>query len=378
MFSADGTVVLRNSRGRNAEYAITSPPKGGLNLPPALSQLTINRIIIHEVPRHLRSDSESSPAYSEVESPLNDELRVFFKEKIIETVGSSSAYDVIFDATTTSPVPPIVRDFLARSGNFVEMSKVIAKHLHDAQGGVSPGGLVTVVDCGIEDNRAIGILKLEKEAGVRLRQTTHEGLRTFDVSYIRDLILTRKTKLFKIGFFYPSDGGGDPSGAVCDEQRGYMPQTEIASFFLTDFLGCCLAEDPRIATKRFFTVTQDFFNEQIEDPVERTQALMHLLSEVTNQRTRINVREFARSSVPTQQRQAFLHHLEQQEVGVREIRKNTELIDAQTKKMALEFENGVTVVGTREAFRESVQVERARAGTARVEITGKLKRVKGK
>jgi len=145
-------------------------------LPPALSQLTINRIIIHEVPRHLRSDSESSPAYSEVESPLNDELRVFFKEKIVETVGSSSAYDVIFDATTRSPVPQMVRDFLARSDiNFVEMSKVIAKHLHDAQGGVSPGGLVTVVDCRIEDNRAIGILKLEKEAGVRLHQPTHEG-----------------------------------------------------------------------------------------------------------------------------------------------------------------------------------------------------------
>jgi hypothetical protein len=348
-------------------------------LPPALSQLTINRIIIHEVPRHLRSDSESSPAYSEVESPLNDELRVFFKEKIVETVGSSSAYDVIFDATTRSPVPQMVRDFLARSDiNFVEMSKVIAKHLHDAQGGVSPGGLVTVVDCRIEDNRAIGILKLEKEAGVRLHQTTHEGLRTFDVSYIRDLILTRKTKLFKIGFFYPSDGGNDPSGAVCDEQRGYMPQIEIAGFFLTDFLGCCLAEDERIATKRFFTVTQDFFNAQIEDPVERTQALTHLLSEVTNQTTRINVREFARRSVPTQQRQAFLNHLEQEGVGVREIRKNIELIDAQTKKMALEFENGVTVVGTREAFRQSVQVERARAGAARVEITGKLKRVKGK
>jgi hypothetical protein len=322
---------------------------------------------------------ESSPTYSEVESPLNAELRTFFKEKIIETVGSSSAYDVIFDGATASPVPQLVRDFLSGSGiSFVEMSKSIAKHLHDAQGGVNPGGLVTVVDCGIGDNRAIGILKLEKEAGVRLRETTHEGLRTFDVSYIRDLILTRKTKLFKIGFFYPSDGGGDPAGAVCDEQRGYMPQTEIASFFLTAFLGCRLAEDPRITTKHFFLVAQDFFNEQIEDPVDRTQALTHLLSEVTNQRTRINVREFARSSVPTQKRQPFLNYLEQQGVSVREIRKDIELIEAQTKKMALEFENGVTVVGTREAFGESVQVERARAGTARVEIRGKLKRVKGK
>jgi hypothetical protein len=355
------------------------PTREDFNLPPALNELAINRIIIHEVPRHLRGDTESSPTYSEVESPLNGELRVFFRDKIIETAGSSSAYDVIFDGTTTSPIPQIVRDFLADlGGSFVEMSKVIAKHLHDAQGGVSPGGLVTVVDCSIAVNRAIGILKLEKEAGVRLREATHQGLRTFDVSYIRDLILTRKTKLFKIGLFYPSATGGDPSGCVCDEQRGYMPQSEIASFFLTAFLGCRLAEDPRITTKRFFTVAQEFFNQEIQDPVERTQAFMHLLSEVTNQRTRINVREFARNCVPLQQREGFLRHLAEQGIGVREINKNVELIEAQTKKMALEFENGVSVVGTRDAFTESVQVERVRAGTARVEIRGKLKRVKGK
>jgi hypothetical protein len=349
------------------------------DLLPALSQLTINRIIIHEVPRHLRSDTGRSPTYSEVESPLDAELKVFFKEKIIETVGSSSAYEVVFDAQTTSPVPQFVRDLLAGGhSNFVETSKRIAKHLHDAQGGVSPGGLVTVVDCRVDGRRAVGILKLEKEEGVRLSQTTHEGLRTFDVSYIRDLILTRKTKLFKIGFFYPPDGGGDPEGTACDEQRGYMPRTEIAGFFLTGFLGCCLAEDPRVSTKRFFLAAQDFFNEQIEDPVERTQALNHLLSELTNQRARINIRDFARDHLPTQQRQPFLEHLEQSGFRSHTIAKNIELIESQTKKMALEFQNGVTVVGDREAFGTSVKVNRTRDGSARVEIIGEIKQVRGK
>lgn len=346
----------------------------------ALTALTIKRIIIHEVPRHLRSDTTSSPVYSEIESPLDAQLKVFFKEKIIETVGSSSAYEVVFDASTTSPVPQFIRELLAGAGNFVEISKKIAKHLHDAQGGVSPGGLVTVVDCTLGSRNAVGILKLEKEEGVRLRQTTHEGLRTFDVSYIRDLILTRKTKLFKIGFFHPPDDGsdGDPKGTVCDEQRGYMPRTEVAGFFLTGFLGCCLAEDPRISTKRFFLAAQDFFNEQIEDPVERTEALTHLLSELTNQRARINIREFARDHLPTQKRQAFLSHLEGHGFRTHTIVKDIELIESQTKKMALEFQNGVTVVGDREAFGASVKVNRTREGAARVEITGTLKQVKGK
>ena len=347
-------------------------------MPPALSQLTINRIIIHEVPRHLRSDTESAPTYSQVESPLDAQLKTFFKEKIIETVGSSAAYEVVFDPGTTSPVPQFIRDLLGGAGaNFVEISKQIAKHLHGAQSGVSPGGLVTVVDCTLAGRSALGILKLEKEEGVRLRQTTHQGLLTFDVSYIRDLILTRKTKLFKIGFFYATDGP-DPEGKVCDEQRGYMPRTEVAGFFLTVFLGCRLAEDPRVSTKKFFFAAQDFFNEQIEDPVARTRALTHLLSELTNERARINIREFARDHLPAPKRQPFLDHLERAGFHTHTIVKNIELIESQTEKMALEFQNGVTVVGSREAFGTSVKVNRTREGAARVEITGELKQVRGK
>jgi len=348
-------------------------------LPPALSQLTIDRIIIHEVPRHLRSDTASSPTYSEVESPLDAQLRMFFKEKIVETVGSSSAYDVVFDAQTTSPVPQFIREMLITGhGNFVEISKRIAKHLHDAQGGASPGGLVTVVDGSLGGRRAVGILKLEKEEGVRLNQATHGGLRTFDVSLIRDLILTRKTKLFKVGFFLSAEDGTDPDGTACDEQRGYRPTTEVAGFFLTGFLGCRLAEDPRISTKRFFLATQEFLNEQIADPVARTEAINHLLSELTNQRARINLREFARDNLPVQLRQPFLNHLEQAGFRTHTVMKDIELIESQTKKMALEFQNGVTVVGDREAFGTSVKVNRTRDGSARVEITGELKEVKGK
>lgn len=344
-----------------------------------ITQLRIERIIIHEVPKHLRRDTESSPTYSEIESPLDNELRMFFREKIVETAGSPSAYEVVFDSATTSPVPELVRGFLAHPpSEFVQMSKGIAKHLHDAQGGASPGGLFTIADCDVAGRKALGILKLEKEEGVRLTQATHEGLRTFDVSYIRDLILTRKTKLFKIGFFRLADAGGDPPGQVSDEQRGYRPETEVPNFFLTTFLGCRLAEDPRISTKNFFLASQRFFNEHIADPAARTQALTHLLSEVTNQRPRISIRDFARTCFPAAERQAYLDYLERSDVQVQEIQKNIELIEGQTKKMALEFENNIAIVGPRDAFTESVTVEPTRSGQARVQITGKLKRARAK
>jgi hypothetical protein len=200
------------------------------------------------------------------------------------------------------------------------------------------------------------------------------------VNYIKDLVLTRKTKLFKVGLFSAPDGddGGEPAGTVCDEQRGYTPRIEVAGFFLKQFLGCSLAEDPKISTKRFFMAAQDFFNEQIQDPAERTQALVHLLSELTNQKAKVNLKEFARDYLPTEKRQPFLTRMEHEGLRSLTIVKDIAHIESQTKKMALEFQNGVTVVGNRLAFEESVKVGRTRDGSARVEITGELKRIKGK
>jgi hypothetical protein len=70
--------------------------------------------------------------------------------------------------------------------------------------------------------------------------------------------------------------------------------------------------------------------------------------------------------------------MEEQGFRSHSIVKNLELIESQTQKMALEFQNGVTVVGAREAFGKSIKVERTRDGEARVEITGELKQVRGK
>jgi hypothetical protein len=254
---------------------------------------------------------------------------------------------------------------------------LVALHLHNSQTGVNPGGLVTVVDCHIGKGKAIGILKLEKEEGVRLRQTQHEGKRTFDVQFIRDLILTKKTKLFKIGLFVASPQH-EFSGIVCDEQRGYLPRTEIAGFFLESFLGCRLVEDPRVSTKQFFLSAQDFFNKEIQDPELRAKAITHLVSELTNQRTQINIKTFARDNLPVEYRAAFVDYIHAHGVVAPTIVKDTTLVDSQTAKLAIEFQSGATVTCDREAFGESVRLRNLPSGNARVEIEGKLKKVRTK
>jgi hypothetical protein len=343
-----------------------------------LGKLIIDRLIIHEVPKHTRADTTSTPIYSDIESPLDQELRIFFRDKFIETIGGAASFNVVFNEKTTSPVPTIIADLLlSTSSDFIADSRAMAQHLHNSQTGVNPGGLVTVADCKIDRTRVIGILKLEKEEGVRLAQTSHEGKRTFDVRLIRDLILTKKTKLFKIGLFSATEQQ-EIAGIVCDEQRGYLPRTEIAGFFLTGFLGCRLVDDPRVTTKKFFMAAQDFFNEKITDPGVRAEALTHLVSELLSHRTQLNVKTFARDYLPPEQRQAFVTHLQEHGVAHPTIVKDNALIASQTKKMAIEFQNGISVTCDPEAYGDSVRMKKLASGDARVEVTGKLKKVRTK
>jgi hypothetical protein len=105
-----------------------------------LGRLRVKRVIVHEVPYHLATGASSEPVLSEVESPLDQEVRNFFRERIAGSLGSS-AYDVEFNGSTTSPLPRLVLDGLsAKTTTFVAMSQEMARHLYLCQKGNSLRG----------------------------------------------------------------------------------------------------------------------------------------------------------------------------------------------------------------------------------------------
>jgi hypothetical protein len=216
-----------------------------------LGRLQVKRVIVHEVPYHLAAGASAEPVLSEVESPIDQEVRNFFRERIADNLGSS-AYDVEFDASSTSPMPRLVLDGLSTTTTtFVEMSQEMARHLCLCQKGNSPEGLLTVCEVAVASHRGIAVLKLEREQGARVELAATPGGRTFSVQHLRDLMLTERTKVFKVGLFVQTgEDLASIDGAVCDTQRSY--DGTVAHFFLEQFLGCRLREKPELTTKRFF------------------------------------------------------------------------------------------------------------------------------
>jgi hypothetical protein len=198
-----------------------------------LARLVVKRVIIHEIPKHMKASGGSGPVYSKVESDLDPEMAVYFRDKIIKSLGSTKSYDISLDPVEGTPFTELLETYLSTPGtDFVEVSQKMAEHLHNIQDGTNPGGLLVVIDCAIGADNGIGIIKLEKEEGVNLKQLLRKGLPTFDLQVLRSLVLTDKTRVYKVALFIVIPGEAGYDAAASDNQTGYGSYNEVASFFL--------------------------------------------------------------------------------------------------------------------------------------------------
>lgn len=344
-----------------------------------LGRLRIDKIIVHEIPVRPSRGGGSQPVLSDRDSDLTQELKNFFRERITESL-ASAAYDVCFDPTSTSPVPLLVLDNLgARTTSFVDMSKQLASHLHNCQTGVNPAGVLTVVQASIESIPSLAILKLEKEEGVRVRQQQHQDGVTLSIEHIRDLMLTAKTKVFKVGLFVQEGTELETiHGVVSDKQRGLRPTTEVASFFLEKFLGCQLREAPEITTKRFYAATEAFINQSVADPLAKARYQIGLLAALSSEEADVSPRVFANRFMQLGDRQKYIEWLEASGVPVQPFPKNIALLEPQLHRIHLGFASGISLLATPESFDRHVTMMSLEDGRTRVQVDDKLLSVKGR
>lgn len=343
-----------------------------------LALLTVNRVIIHEVPKHAKNVEGSGPVYSEVESPMDADLASYFQSKMVSSLGSNKSFDIWFDPGSLSPLPTLVKEYLGSTEtDFVEISKKLADHLYDIQDGTNPGGLLCVLDCTITGHRALGVIKLEKEEGVQLKQRLVSGQPTFDLDILRDLVLTERTKIYKLALFVDVGDPEEFDAAASDNQTGYGTYNEVASFFLHRFLGCKLRKEADVATKHFYEAAQTFINENVEDPVLRSEYYGHVVSEMLSQSPTLSSEEFTVKFLPVALRKSFMDHLQSNDVPAN-FPKNTGLIERRLRKTLYDFQSGIQVIAPNDLEDRRLTLTRLENGETRVEIQDRLEEVKGK
>jgi hypothetical protein len=259
------------------------------------------------------------------------------------------------------------------------MSQAVGRHLYQCQNGASSAGLLCVVECTLAAQKALAILKLEREAGMRAQQTQLQGHPTFDLEHIRELMLTTNTKVFKVGLFIQNGHTlASIEGAVSDNQRGYYAGTEVADFFLRRFLGCRLKEDADVVTKKVFQVAEQFIHENVAEPETKAKYELALISELSNQEATFHPRVFAERNLDVDDRQPFIQAMAAGGVQARPIEKDTSLIATHLRRIHIELQSDIAILAKPNAFQEHVRMTELDNGETRFEIQDRVKRIQGK
>src|SRR6266850_3001198 len=307
-----------------------------------LAPIKIGRAIFHDVPKR-PPKFEGKPTLADLETKLDPKRHYILRSRLTKVLGSQQAYAMRFSSAPRTEVPKEVRQFTSaarESEEFVAMSRTLAIQLFEMHTGATSPGLLCVMSVTSMAKSGVAVLKLERQEGMEIKFSGEEGHKTFDLDVLENLILTEDTRLFKSALFLrngPNDDDFDLG--ACDSQG---PE-DVARFWLT-YLGCNLAEEPRVITRRWYNASVEFVNSQLDDPVEINDFYEHIHSELKSNRKKVSPREFIEQYVPKHLRVPYLDYLEKEHISPQAFTKDVTEIKGRLRRKSLRTKNGIAVI----------------------------------
>lgn len=233
--------------------------------------LTINRVIIHEVFQREDDRAIVRPTYSNALENLDQAALDALRDRVISAMGSASrSMEMSIILSGAGSAVSIAKALIdADDAVFVESSKATADKLTEAQTRRDlPGGILVVFTgtAGYPAKRVLGVIKAETHNGFTRQREPNGRLM---LRFLTDLILTPQTKLYKIGAFIESNPGvAEPVPAgwrafIYDDLMTGNNRLKAAQYFYEAFLGCAYPETSARMTKAFHDLTRKFIKERM-------------------------------------------------------------------------------------------------------------------
>jgi hypothetical protein len=343
--------------------------QGGV-MPGQFAQLVVDEAIFHLVPQRRRSDPvQADLQFSETVCQLADDVRTKIQASFRKVL-TSYGREIVEETEAKSALPNCVHAYLTQQRDLVDVSADIAHLLWDSQKGSSPAGLLLVAAARLAGRRALLIVKLEQEGGLRAQDVVVNGLRTFDMRYFADLLMTEHNKVYKAALF-SVDGIADMDlleGWAADKQLS----GNMARFWLQAFLGCRQKQDPQLLTQGFHDAAIDWVDNHVSDSERSVRYLMALMVELRSNGRTLDPTAFAAHHLDLHDQDGFLEYLGSHSVPTTVFDKDVTRIATRLSELRLGFENGIFIVAPVKAVREAVDVVDHPDGTSTVTVQGKI------
>lgn len=331
--------------------------------------LNISRIIIHEIFKRNADRTIREPQFSNQLIQLDTEARDALQLRITEALGQSShGVEMTIKDSDDNSAWGMAKSAINSVGNdsqFIEISKRITEKLAGAQTSKGmPGGIVVVIDgkCGHPHRSFMCVIKAEPHGGFTKRQEDGHFL----LEYLKDLILTPQSKLYKIGAFIHSN----PEVDVPQQTTGWQAflfddlitkgnRLAAAQYFYEIFLGLAFPSNSAFQTKSFHTLTKDFIRSANVDAEKKSDLLNALNTYLkAEQIATIQVATFAGTYFDTPElKDAYTNYMTQKDFPQQAIHKDLSEVASSLRQRKLVFGHNIKLTAPADEFEDYVRIQ---------------------
>jgi len=330
-----------------------------------LDSIVIERVIIH-----ILDKNSDSPIFSEVEQEINEEIHEFLEKHIIKSLKDDDNKIAKFRKSRGIIKEEIEKIFLDQN-NFVESSKTIANKLFSVMKGNHSISSCDLVICifSNSDSKYICILKMDYQRTF-IHEVEYEN-NSFKISIVPQEIglPSLNQKLQKSVFFKGLDETNEYDMIVLDKQNNSQ-NSEIAQFFIDDFLNSEIISDNREKTKIFKSIIENWTRKNLKDDFEKANEIREEINNTLKNKEVIDINSISdKLFKDDDSRDSFTnslndHGLESDEVF--EIDKDW--INKKMKNRIIKTDTGFEIKGEYESFEDELKYNLKRNGDGSVDI----------
>lgn len=328
--------------------------------------LSVARVIIHQVFKRQLDRQIVQPVYGASVAQLGRNEISALQERVLAALGSGSKcmemQIIRFDLQSALHVARTLAD--DDEALFIRHSTEMANLLAGAQTSLNiPGGILVVFSgtANYPPKRIVGVIKAEPHEGFTFEETGTD----LALKYLRNLILTPQTRLYKIGVFVEAvpevSAEGSANGweaYVYDDLMLEANRDRAAQYFYDRFLGCNIPVDGARQTRAFYELTRKFIaaiDVPEGDKIDLNTGLYTYLK--VDQSPTLDRLTFANQYLPPTMRDAYINHMDQNHFPAIAVAKDLTNLQTQLKRRSFIFGSDVRLSAPAERFSELVTIE---------------------
>lgn len=331
-----------------------------------LIDLRLTRVVIHEVFQRSDDRTRVPPRHGNTLEHLDGDAVDALRGRIVSAMASpAKCLQMAICKTEPGSMFHLASQLVdADDALFVTQSRQTAELLADAQKSRKiPGGILVAFtgSAGAPARRLVGIIKAEVHNGFT-REQSEQGMA---LKFLKNLLLTAQTKLYKIGLFV--EVAPEAAGQLADRWNSYIYDETLtlanrdgaAQYFYEGFLGTSFLESSARNTKKFHDLTKSFIrvmNVSEEERVALHNALVTYLK--VDQSPTVSIRGFADNYFADPVvRDTYERHMLSENFPPVAVAKDISDISSALRTRKLTFRNQVRLIAPAEGFDELVRIE---------------------